>query len=287
VTGRTSIVYEDEGVGKFIDKLRMSFDVEKSITSDPNKATIQIYNLNNDSIENIKKDDLITFRAGYDPGVVLMPGGAELPIVYRGNISFVESGRRGPDRITTIECGDTSSGLGVANVTWAADTPIEDAFNKAKETFENLATEVQESFGSILSLIVNRATSHISSEPETATPNFLNGFSFKGKMRDMLDNISDKTSTDWSIQDNKLQLVPRDGWLDDVFIMRQGSGLIEEPKKTENGWLIRSLLRADMLVGARMELESSTANGLFKIVKLNHTGDNFEGQWQTSAEVVE
>ena len=69
------------------------FSVPFDDDTEPNESTIEIYNLSNNTVSNIKKNDVCIITAGYerDTGVIL-----------KGRVSFVKTVQEGVDKLTTI-----------------------------------------------------------------------------------------------------------------------------------------------------------------------------------------
>ena len=60
-----------------------------------------------------------------------------------------------------------------------------------------------------------------------------------------------------------------------------------DPAKGVDGWRVKTLLMPMLNPGDRVKLESRTINGVFRIQELKHTGDNWEGDWQTEMKLID
>jgi hypothetical protein len=77
----------------------IKFDARLSISSEPDEATIKLYNLSDDdraSIEASRRGDLIALRAGYADS-------NPTPVIFYGEFRKVESARENADIITEID----------------------------------------------------------------------------------------------------------------------------------------------------------------------------------------
>ena len=69
--------------------------------------------------------------------------------------------------------------------------------------------------------------------------------------------------------------------------IRQLKLKLRDPAKGVDGWRVKTLLMPMLNPGDRVKLESRTIKGVFRIQELKHTGDNWEGDWQTEMKLVD
>ena len=62
---------------------------------------------------------------------------------------------------------------------------------------------------------------------------------------------------------------------------------VDEPAKGVDGWRVKAFLMPMLNPGDRVKLESRSIEGVFRIQELKHTGDNWEGDWQTEMKLVD
>jgi len=114
-----------------IEDLRVKFNVEKSLVGYPNKANIQIYNLNTSSRQEIEEDGLqVEFFAGYE----------NPPLLFSGNIINVLHQKQGVDWITTLYCGDAVKDINdsIINKTLGPGATTETIFNELVGSMEGV-----------------------------------------------------------------------------------------------------------------------------------------------------
>ncbi|MDE9520005.1 hypothetical protein KKJ17_20500, partial [Xenorhabdus bovienii] len=99
----------------------IAFDISKTITSEPNPATIQIYNLNQShrNLITSKMYDRVSLAVGYE----------ELRVIYMGDIIEAITLRDGLDFVIQLTCGDgyeayTSALVNKTLAAGATDTSI-------------------------------------------------------------------------------------------------------------------------------------------------------------------
>ena len=126
-----------------INNLQISFFVDKTITDEPNKSKIEIYNLN---LENRNKLINKEFKK-----VVLFAGYDEPRLIFAGEINNAYTTRKDLDYITTLECGDGQTDYAKTKIytTLKAGTKesdvVKNCLDKMKKT-NKFCVESQESF---------------------------------------------------------------------------------------------------------------------------------------------
>ncbi len=288
IVGDDSLSYQPQVPDELIRSLRVNFSIEKTIPGTPNRSTIQIYNLSEVSRDRIKKPDLLTLKAGYDPLEV-----ATLDEIFVGNIDYIKTDHQGPDIISVFECGDGGEAIRNAklNLSIGPNVTVPEMINRAKNAIvEQFSVDDSSGFGSILAGIVDRATNDPQTEPIAASDSFLNGQAVFDKASNFLTKMTERIGADWSVQNNNIQLVPNSGppsvrVLNVVIDINQNNGLIDRPIRNEDGIVtIKKLLTGDVLVGSQINLESESITGRYKALRVVHRGDTHGNEWFTEIE---
>jgi hypothetical protein len=246
-------------VGERRFDVRLNFSVEKNSTSSSNKCTVTAYNLSENSRSFIeKKEGMLRLEAGY---------GNDTAIIFLGDIDKVIAKRQGPDILTIIESGDGEKRL--------ADAHIELSLKAG-------ATDEQ-----IINAVINVLELERGTIKGIARMEYLNGFSFSGKAQELLDKITKKQKLEWSVQDGSLQIIPQSTDTGDTAVsLNSNTGLLDVPNKTDEGFVIKSLLNPKLVPGRQVKLESIllTGQAIFKVDKVTHVGDTQEGDFFTEVE---
>lgn len=108
------------------------------------------------------------------------------------------------------------------------------------------------------------------------------------------------TDTDWSIQDGKVQMVPRRGYLPgEAVLLTHETGLVGTPEQTQEGITVRALLNPLLRIGGRIKLDNKSVkkmqsplkmaagktaprlddDGIYRILKVEFTGDTRGNDW--------
>ena len=270
-----------EEKGLEITDLRIQFDIEKSAKKNPNSSSIKIYNLKKETRAEFEKPGTrCLLYAGYKDG--------EGPLlIFNGDVTFAWTQFKLPDIITEFELGDGATEIRDTTISVGYDKGI-----KSSQIFNDVAKKMDVPL-TMPSNLVDRVWEH--------------GLSYFGSARTLLDKVTKGSNTEWSIQNNNLQVIEQG-----MVTTRQGvlisanSGLVgfaererqskdgnsksekaKEPEKSDDGWRIKTLLMPQLNPGDRIQLDSRSVQGVFRIQELKHTGDNWEGDWQTEMKVID
>jgi len=102
-----------------------------------------------------------------------------------------------------------------------------------------------------------------------------------------LDKIGRTHDLAWSVQDGALEIIPTDGYFDDVVVISAQTGMIGVPDITDNGIRVETLLnpqlRCNRLIEVRSEtLEMNEKGTRYRISDLRFSGDNRDGDFIAS-----
>lgn len=240
-----------------IDGLTMSFDIDKTISKEPNPATFTLTNLSQSTRNLItdKKYNRILFNAGYQD---------DLRTLFAGYIDEVENRKEGTDITTLMTCSDGSKDYRDARVA---------------VTVGKGATD-QEIVKQTLGAMPSTGKGKQEYNKERKLPR---GKTLVGNARDVLTQVAKNQDADWSIQDGELLLLPKKNALanNEGFLISEETGLIGSPQKVSDGLEVRCYLNNVMRVGQLCRVESMLTEytGDFKITKLQMKGSNKGNDW--------
>lgn len=260
-----------------VDGLRVAFDVQKTLSSEPNTAKITVTNLSQNSRELIREVDVaVVLSAGYRD----LHGPETLAF---GNITNVLHQKEPPDIHSIIEVGDGQKELRtVVTVSYSENTTV-------KQAIEDIAGR--------LGLPEKTNLAALGAGNQTLDT----GLSFIGPAREALDSLTEYAGLDWSIQGGELKFTVIEG--DDgstPIPLSPATGLVGFPKRlyakktktgkiqkgTFDGWAVEALLQPKAEPGGLVTIESfDIAKAEFKIVNVQHKGDTHGKEWTTTMEV--
>jgi hypothetical protein len=251
--------------------LHVYFNVQKVDASTANTSKITLWNLNPAHLAALnEKDCVVTLRAGY---------GSNMPLIFVGTITHIETVHDGSDRMTEMEAIDGRVVL--------RDTFVSLSY-KGKTNTKKIMEDTAGQMGVAVTFSYNAEFS-----------DYPDGFSYIGPAKTVLDKTCAPTGLIWEIQNGVLQVKRKfDTMSREVYVISPSTGLIGIPKKLtksaendtdkpEIGWEITYFMNGAIGVGDYVKIESETVTGFFRVDTVEHDGDNLEGDWLSTAKVYE
>lgn len=274
-----AIITVDNQKALEIQELKMTFQVGKVESSDPNTCTLTIFNMNEDSRNKINiKNSKLTLSAGY-----VQDTGDET--IFIGNLTNLNTVYGESNVITTIEAADGELEINEPkiSVSFKEGSSAKQMLNKVLEKIP-LPVKIKDS---VYALFEKRK--------------FSNGQAFMGAAKFLLDTLTKDMNVTWSVQNNEIKMYENNSGITTGILLTPESGLVGSPtrikiktgtrgtKKEVDGWRITSLLIPLIDPGSIIKIQSReiTPVAQFKVLRVDHTGDNFEGQFQTVTEVIQ
>jgi len=226
------------------------------------------------SVSWIKRGDIVMLNAGYEGNVKLL---------FRGDIRNIIPERSKADKIYTIYAGDGERSIKKSYFSKAFEkgTPI-------KEIILDVVASFKDTFTGDIKGINN-------------FNNKLLGTSYSGASKDVLDKLALDYGFSWSIQNNKITIFRDDpaNAENPVIILSRNSGMIGSPSVTEVGVDVIAQLNPALEVNNLIKVESDfpsiqlasvyfrkidrlLGDGIFRINKVVHSGDNRSLAWTSS-----
>jgi hypothetical protein len=265
LTFNGGLVLNPGGIG--VHELKIGFNVSKGISGEANTAKIEIWNLNESHRNSVGKElDQIILEAGYIPPI----GPSNVGVIFTGNLRDVEHRREGVDIKTTISCGDGDKALRSATIskTWPKGTDVETVLN---DIFTELEKEGIE-------------------RGEWKMPEGVQAYkrplSACGGCARELNYLGRSNKFYWSIQNNKMEIIPSDGHLSDApAIITPRTGMIDTPTITDNGVKVSCLMDPTIAPGRLALIQSETLEmnaegGMYRVSQATYTGDNRDGDFK-------
>lgn len=270
--------------------IRLSFDIQKDVKSEPNENTIKIYNLAESTRKEIEKQDLRC-------------------VLYAG---YVEE-----KNTTLLASGDIATAYSYhAGADWVTEIYFLDGLVESRDTAVTLGYAANVNSTVIINDIAAKMGLKLIADNSLSERKWENGFSFYGAARKALDKIVAGTGLEWSVQNGELQIVnkgkatKRQG-----VVLAKDSGLIGFPERTreaaraksadsedekkskrqkttlsnqaKDGWNVKSLLLPQVNPADKVRLESLSVAGWFRAETVKHIGDSHSGDWVTELHLVE
>lgn len=288
--------------GDSVPQLRVNFRVRKTLSAEPNRATVTVWNLRKTTRDAIAgsarrvvtwADDVATPFVKVDgrllPGdpvtldtqngvahMLLEAGyGAVMAQIFGGAATTVRNRRRGPDWHTTMHAGEAELPLsqGIASQSFKPGTP---------------AGVILQYLAGVMGLQV---------APTVAAAS-LNGFILQGpvhvngRARDGVTDIVEANGYAWWAEGGLLwvlgetEVIPGPPLLTSPKDIPGTHRLLEAPQRLDDdGVRVRMLLVPTASPGQQLQVASSELAGVYRIEAVDHVGDNRTGVFQTIADV--
>lgn len=230
------------------DDFEIDFNVTFDDNPEPNISEVTIYNLSDNTITQLKKGANLILNAGYegDVGTILL-----------GSIEKQETGWEGVDKVTKLTVGEGSEQWLKAYVNKSYAPGI---------TSKAILTDLAGMFGmelGELNLVKNLT--------------YARGRSVSGMLQSVIRQVVAETGSKFHISQGKILIRPWDAGTETGFFLTSSTGLIESPQTFEQegktGYKVKMLLNHRITVDSILQIESKTANGIFRVRKGTHTGD--------------
>lgn len=263
------------GDGLNINNLQVTFDISKSSSNKDktNSASIEIYNLSNDSLKLLDVDyPAAVFSAGYrDIGMKRL---------FAGQVTNVTTRKSGTDRITQIQMGAAYTEI---------NHQVLNSLVSPGRTVRDVAEDIRKAIPGVSRGVFNGTNLN--------NP-VIYGYPLQGTPKEMLNELSEKYALDWQIDDDVLYVHDNTRGnsenFEEAYVISRYTGLIENAYRT-SGDLRRSkkdkakiqsvqwkmLLNPDLIPGDLVKLEDTLITGWYKITDMRHYGGWRDSVWYT------
>lgn len=266
-----------------IENLDMAFNVNLSLKKEPNKAQVQIWNLNESHRHDITKlsgeirsdkieGAILEIEAGYKDNVSR---------IFRGDMMNAEHVRDGADVITAVSAKDGGESYRSGHISKSFDKNTSvDAVIKACAEAMKIGT------GNAIEATRGAKIKNLGAQ-------FANGTALYGRASLELDRVLSAAGFEWSIQAGVLN-VREFGKSDSERVLKisTATGMIGSPsygveqtveqKKTKlkRFLSVRTLIIPGLRPGQRVELDSADqAGGTFRLEEVAFSGSTYGQEW--------
>lgn len=271
------------------DALTFSFDIDKDVTQESNKAKIKLTNLAEESIRRIEKADTkVELYAGYrdNGGAVHMFSG------------------------TVIEAVEKDDGKDVTLELTLSDGQVE-----LRDTMVSMSFAEGTGAETIVRALASEMGLPVIYGEEVNFQSYPDGYSCVGKAADAMTEVCEGNGLTWSIQNGVITIILDGGITQNRgLVFSPSSGLIgsperivksrpQEDKTTDKrkrkqkakkekpdkkaGWKIKVLLSPTVNAGDAVKVESRQITGWFRCESIKHSGDSVSSDWVTEIELIE
>lgn len=248
---------EDESLT--YSNLRITFNVTKTISSEPNTGEITIYNLNQNT------RNLITTKYYQHVELYICYREDDFRLIFKGDVISINNSQSDLDIITHLKCADGFKAY------------TDKTIVKTLSSGQSDIVVVNETLASF-----NIQAATIDLPRNTILP--------RGKVlfcdaREAVSKVAINNRADWSIQDGQLAIIPKNTALrnDEGYIISSATGMIGSPEKNDDGLEVTTLCNPYFKIGGLIRIESQIKeyNGNYKIKSIQHEGDLMGSDWKS------
>lgn len=273
------LVQTQSGAAFDVSQLRCTFQVERAMNQRPNLAKISVYNLTPE-LQNtiIQERDRVVVEAGYD--------GPQYGMIYEGEILQTLASRENvvDYRLTMMALdGGAFLNYGMISGSYAAGSGLRQVVDDSlsKVTIPAQAGQISQEFG-------QRPLSR--------------GKVVFGLAGDYYRQMAQSEGAVFYVDGGKVNLVrATDPPAGEVVELSPASGLVGTPAQTQYGVSAKCLLNPRLTLGALVKITGEIQGqelqlgqmvrpldpgGMYRIIKITHTGDTMGQDWYTSIETV-
>lgn len=272
-------VGNDAGDGLDLSQLRIRFQVKNATTQTLKRAQIRVYNLTDDTSQKIQNEfTRVELSAGYE---------GNFGLIFQGQVAQCARGKENAtDTYLDLfaQDGDMAYNWSTTSWTLAQGYSPDDVYKRLLQdmSLHGITAGYKPTF-----------TSNASVDALTCY----------GMTRDQLRNLANAQGCEWSIEDGKLNFIPKTNVLPgSVPFLTPATGLIGTPTQTISGITIKSLLNPIIRAGGTVQIVNkslSTVNqrvafnagdqvagldkgGYYKALQVIHEGDTRGNAWYTN-----
>lgn len=266
-------------------ELVVAFSVRRSISSQPNTASLTLQNLSEDHRNSLGRElDTVQIEAGYEGAIGIIFHGQIRDIEHKASESskrkrktaspktiaqLVQSQRSGTEIETTIDLGDGDAALrsAVISKTFPAGTPVKDVIEGVYEELEAQG--------------LSRGEWAL---PEDILEEYKRPYTTYGTANKEMNLLSRSHKFYWSIQNGVVEIIPHNGALPGTIYVSSATGLLEVPTRTDNGIKVRAMLNPQASPNRSMTVQSEIItlgeNSMYRISEAEFYGDNYKGAFE-------
>lgn len=255
--------------------LRVSFNINKDLEKAENKATVNIYNVNEDSYKMLQK-----INETYYINVCIGYGDGSKSQIFYGNIEKSTYTRDRSDWILSIDSKDGQDVIqnSIINKSYSGNMTVKDMLLNMIDSSNELTKDV---FSNTKKWIIEKLS--------TNNKKTQNGLSISGRLLDEANKLLKEVGASLSIQDGKAQVIfVNSNNKTDIVLLSPNTGLIGSPinKGADEGIEFKCLLIPLINPGGLVKIESRYIADYFRVDKVQFKGDTHGNDWECFCEAV-
>lgn len=263
----------ESGDGISINNLQITFQVRKSINNKNkiDKASISIYNLSESSLAFLETEYAIAvFSCGYEKQ-------DDVVRLFYGEITEIETKKKGVDRVTKIEITPSYSELTfkVMSELVPENGTVEDVFEVIRKQ-TSLGKGVYKGAGLARRIIYGYP---LSGTPKEMLDRVCSIYNLQWKIEGESLYINDYSTVESDSQDLAPVISPSTGLLEKPYYFKDSDKKSTKDKKKTTGVKFTALINPNIIPGTLVRLDYEDESDYYKIEEVDYTGDFRGNNW--------
>lgn len=248
-------------------QLTVRFSVTKSLTPEPDKAEVSIFNLNRDHRSQLSElgEVPVSIEAGYEQAT---------SVIFLGKLRTGRPVREGADVIVHLSSSDGGPEFQRSRIgkSYKKGTPTD-------VVLKDIVAALGVPDGNIKAAVAAINANALGQM-------FASGTCLHGRASDEMTRVCRSVGLTWSTKDGKLQFLKlREALATEAVLLSPETGLVDAPSVDAKGVLkCKMLIAPDVVPGRLLVLRSEFLEGQFRIEKTVHTGDTYGTDWYIDIE---
>lgn len=267
-----------DGEGREWSDLDIHGEVTKTDGMEPNKGTVEMWNLNPDShqfISTESEDRFVRVFAGFHTAA----------LIFQGSVTKVERPNDSNEPKTVIKSGDGQKAYSQSTVSQGYEGQVS-LFRKVKDAGKAMVKgEGVKGDTEVEGLSIGEKFKEVAQGKLSGLGGYLDGSASKN-----LEKLAGSVGGVASIQDGQIQVYLQD---EDIgrpaTVVSRETGMIGVPESTDRGVKCRKLLDETIQIKRLIDLRTITTelDGLYLVVKADFDFTNFDDRFEVEFEAVD
>ena len=255
---------------KRITGLDCAFEIEKTLNAEPNKCSLKIWNLAEDT--RAAFEQLAPRKRWMTKGIptrIEAGYGNDRAPLWLGALRTVPPALHGPDWVTSMDSGDGYLAFQNArvNLSYGPMTPVD-------TVLQALVRQLGVGVGNLAQALAQLKVNGVGKL-------YPHGVVISGSVAQELSDFCLSAGLEWSIQDGVLQILDRGQALRGKALrVSSDTGMIGSPSVDVDGIAtLKTLLIPGVRVGCMLVLDTARIKGTYRLMKATWSGDTSSDDW--------
>lgn len=254
-----------------VDTLPISFEIQKDMRREANKATIRVFNLSESRRKDLQVRHLygIQLEAGYDD---------LMEVIFLGDIDRISSHKEGTDWITEFSAGD---GVKASR----KKVKISKTNAKTNEILAEVTAAAGRGEGNLKAALTNLDLQG------KLPPGSVSRWYVQGNVGESLERITRDLGMTFSMQDGQPSFAKLGALVDaqaGMVKLNASTGLIGSPEVSKKGFVkARCLIQQKLVPGRGVIMDAEFVKGVFQVQKVTYRGSTFSSEWYADVELLQ